>query len=37
LEVKEPLECGVFIKDFDTWQENDLVKGFNLTEKKKIK
>jgi hypothetical protein len=28
---------NIIIKDFDTWQENDLVKGFNLTEKKKIK
>jgi translation initiation factor IF-2 len=37
LEVKEPLECGVFIKDFDTWQENDLVNAFNLIEKKKIR
>ena len=36
LEVKEPLECGIFVKDFDTWQENDLVKSFNLVEKKKI-
>lgn len=37
MEVKEPLECGIFVKDFDTWQENDLVKGFTLIEKKKIK
>jgi translation initiation factor IF-2 len=37
LEVKEPLECGIFIKEFDTWQENDVVKAFNLVEKKKIK
>lgn len=37
LEVKEPLECGIFVKDFDTWQENDTVKAFNLIEKKKIR
>lgn len=36
LEVKEPLECGIFVKDFDTWQENDVIKFFNLVEKKKL-
>lgn len=37
LEVKESLECGIFVKDFDTWQENDSINAFNLVEKKKIK
>lgn len=36
-EVKEPLECGIFLKDFDLWKENDLVKAFNLVEKRKEK
>ena len=37
LEVKEPLECGLFVKEFDVWQENDTIQSFNLIEKKKNK
>ena len=37
LEVKEPLECGIFVKEFDAWQENDTVNVFNLIEKKKVR
>jgi translation initiation factor IF-2 len=35
LEVKENLECGVFIKDFDGWRENDVIQAFNLVQKKR--
>lgn len=37
LEVKENLECGIFVKEFDTWLEDDLIKGFNLVEKKRLR
>lgn len=35
LEVKENVECGVFLKNFDKWFENDEIKGFNLIQKKR--
>lgn len=35
IEVKESLECGIFIQGFDGWQEEDVIKAFNLIEKKK--
>jgi translation initiation factor IF-2 len=35
LEVKENVECGVFVKEFDTWFENDEIKAFNLVQKKR--
>jgi translation initiation factor IF-2 len=34
-EVKENVECGVFVKEFDTWVENDEIKAFNLIQKKR--
>jgi translation initiation factor IF-2 len=34
-EVQENVECGVFVKDFDTWVENDEIKAFNLIKKKR--
>nr|BDA97893.1 translation initiation factor 2 [Chroomonas collegionis] len=34
-EVKEDLECGVFLKEFDGWNERDLIKAFNLVQKKR--
>lgn len=37
IEVKENTECGIFIKDFDSWNQNDLIKGFNLVQKKRIR
>ncbi len=37
LEVKEPLECGIFLKEFDSWQEGDTINAFNLVEKKKVR
>jgi translation initiation factor IF-2 len=36
-EVKENVECGVFVKDFDTWVENDEIKAFNLIQRKRTK
>jgi translation initiation factor IF-2 len=36
-EVKETVECGVFIKEFDTWVENDEIKAFTLIKKKRSK
>lgn len=35
VEVKENLECGIFLKDFDGWAEDDVIKAFNLIEKKR--
>lgn len=35
IEVKENLECGVFIPEFDTWIENDIIQAFNLVPKKR--
>jgi translation initiation factor IF-2 len=37
LEVRENVECGVFIKEFDTWVDNDEIKAFNLVQKKRSK
>lgn len=37
LEVKENLECGVFIKEFDSWSANDIIQAFNLVQKKRNK
>jgi translation initiation factor IF-2 len=36
-EVQENVECGVFVKEFDTWFENDEIKAFNLIQKKRSK
>jgi translation initiation factor IF-2 len=36
-EVKENVECGVFVKEFDTWVEKDEIKAFNLIQKKRSK
>jgi translation initiation factor IF-2 len=36
-EVKENVECGVFVKEFDTWVENDEIKAFTLIQKKRSK
>jgi translation initiation factor IF-2 len=37
LEVKETLECGVFINDFDKWFEKDEIQAFSLVQKKRVK
>nr|BDA98565.1 translation initiation factor 2 [Proteomonas sp. NEIS-1375] len=36
-EVLEGSECGVFIEDFDTWEEGDNIRAFTLSPKKKQK
>lgn len=35
VEVKQDLECGIFVKEFDTWMENDEIQAFNLVQKKR--
>nr|BDA99157.1 translation initiation factor 2 [Hemiselmis andersenii] len=35
LEVKENLECGIFVKEFDSWSEEDEIKAFTLIQKKR--
>ena len=37
LEVKETLECGVFITEFDKWVEKDEIQAFNLVQKKRVR
>ena len=37
LEVKETLECGVFITEFDKWVEKDEIQAFNLVQKKRAR
>ena len=37
LEVKDNIECGIFVKEFDTWFEADVIKCFTLIEKKRTR
>jgi translation initiation factor IF-2 len=37
VEVKEDSECGIFLKEFDSWSEGDVIKAFNLIPKKRTK
>nr|BDA99009.1 translation initiation factor 2 [Rhodomonas sp. NIES-2332] len=34
-EATEDSECGLFVEDFDTWQENDVIEAFELIPKKR--
>lgn len=34
MEVSQPFECGIYIAKFDTWLAGDLIKAFELVEKK---
>ena len=34
-EAVEDSECGLFVEEFDTWQEQDIVKAFELIPKKR--
>ena len=34
-EINEGSECGVFIEEFDTWEEGDNIRAFILSPKKK--
>ena len=35
LEVTEDSECGIFVAEFDSWKQGDLIKAFELIPKKK--
>lgn len=34
-EVSEGSECGIFLKEFDSWKEGDILKAFELVPKKR--
>ena len=34
-EVSEGSECGIFLKEFDSWKEGDILKSFELVPKKR--
>jgi translation initiation factor IF-2 len=34
-EVSEGSECGIFLKEFDSWKEGDILKAFELIAKKR--
>jgi translation initiation factor IF-2 len=34
-EVAEGSECGIFLKEFDSWKEGDVLKAFELVAKKR--
>lgn len=34
-EVSEGSECGIFLKEFDSWKEGDVLKAFELVPKKR--
>nr|BDA98270.1 translation initiation factor 2 [Rhodomonas sp. NIES-1006] len=35
IEAIEDTECGLFVEEFDTWQEKDIVEAFELIPKKR--
>lgn len=35
LEVSENFDCGIYINGFDSWRSGDLIKAFEMVEKKK--
>jgi translation initiation factor IF-2 len=35
LEVTEDSECGIFVAEFDSWKQGDVIKAFELVPKKK--
>nr|YP_009420299.1 translation initiation factor 2 [Cryptomonas curvata]ASO75787.1 translation initiation factor 2 [Cryptomonas curvata] len=35
LEVSQGSECGIFLKEFDSWKEGDIIRAFELIPKKK--
>jgi len=37
MEIEEDSECGIYIEEFDEWEENDVISAFELIEKKKNK
>jgi len=36
-EIEKDSECGIYIEEFDNWEENDTILAFELIEKKKNK
>jgi translation initiation factor IF-2 len=34
-EIEQDSECGIYIEEFDDWQENDIISAFELIEKKR--
>jgi len=36
-EIEKDSECGIYIEEFDNWEENDIILAFELIEKKKNK
>ena len=34
-EIEQDSECGIYIEEFDDWQENDVISAFELIEKKR--
>ena len=35
MEIEQDYECGIYIDEFDEWEENDVISAFELIEKKK--
>jgi translation initiation factor IF-2 len=35
LEITEDSECGIFVAEFDSWKQGDVIKAFELIPKKK--
>ena len=36
MEIEEDSECGIYIEEFDEWEENDVISAFELMKKRKI-
>ena len=37
MEIEQDSECGIYIDEFDEWEENDVISAFELIEKKRNK
>ena len=35
MEIEQDSECGIYIDEFDEWEENDIISAFELIEKKR--
>lgn len=35
IEVEQDAECGIYVEEFNEWQEDDVISAFELVEKKK--
>ena len=36
LEVLQDSECGIFVSEFDSWKQGDIIKSFELLPKRKV-